>query len=38
MLFALVLVAAIIGTCAWMIFRVMSAQPDLLQRIFRGGR
>ena len=38
MLVALVLVAAIIGTCAWMIFRVMSAQPDLLQRIFRGGR
>lgn len=38
MLFALVLVAAIIGTCAWMIFRVMNAQPDLLQRILRGGR
>ncbi len=38
MLFSLVLVAAIIGTCAWMIFRVMNAQPDLLQRIFRGGR
>ncbi len=36
--FALVLVATVIGTCAWMIFRVMNAQPELLQRIFRGGK
>jgi hypothetical protein len=35
---ALVLVALIIGICAWMLSRVMNAQPDLLQRIFGGGR
>lgn len=35
---ALVLVALIIGICAWMLFKVMNAQPDLLLRIFRGGR
>lgn len=34
--FALVLVALVIGTCAVLIFRVMNAQPELLQRIFGG--
>lgn len=33
---ALILVALVIGTCAWMLFRVLNAEPDLLQRIFRG--
>jgi N-acetylglutamate synthase-like GNAT family acetyltransferase len=38
MALALLLVAVVIAVCAWLVFRVLNAQPDLLQRLFSGGK
>lgn len=34
---AVALATVVIGVCLWLVFRVITAQPDILKRIFGGG-